>query len=171
MDYLYNSLSKNLENREYFISDLITGQILLLLMNRTEQGWFTYEQQQKISCNGLNRLDELWSNASDGHYGFRAQRAVYLQDNPPDSPSAEIKFQDWTDEQKVFVEKVGWFNNNQFKEYESMSWEGIGSSPVGHLPIGARVCHFSKQSPQTLCLDFRTGLRFSLVMNPCFNDK
>ncbi|MEA5517659.1 GUN4 domain-containing protein [Limnoraphis robusta Tam1] len=165
---LYKDLEYWLKRENWKIADLITGEILLHILNRTEQGWFDIELQQQIPCKEFNKIDKLWLKYSKKRFGFTVQRQVFLKYNESleGYNEEELKFKDWTTGHKQFATDVGWLKDEKWLKYSELAWNNLEEAPKGHLPIAARFCSFG-QKP-IMCWGIRTGLRFSLLSRECF---
>ncbi|WP_198012946.1 GUN4 domain-containing protein [Lyngbya sp. PCC 8106] len=165
---LYKDLEYWLKRENWKIADLITGEILLNILDRTEPGWFDIELQQQIPCKELKKIDKLWLNYSKKRFGFTVQRQVFLKNNESleGYNQEEIKFKDWTTGHKQFATDVGWLKDEKWLNYSELAWNHLEEAPKGHLPIAARICTFG-QGPR-MCWGIRTGLRFSLLSRECF---
>ncbi|ERT08779.1 GUN4-like family protein [Lyngbya aestuarii BL J] len=163
---LYKELEYWLKRKEWKLADLITGKILLNLVDSTEKGWFDIEAQQQIPCQDINKIDQLWLKYSENRFGFSVQKQVFLKhNNDLQGYNEPIKFNNWTDGHEQFARDVGWLKEGRWLKYSELVWNNIKNAPKGHLPIGVRVCTFG-ENPQ-LCWGIKTGLRFSLLSRQC----
>ncbi|NEP90399.1 MAG: hypothetical protein F6K18_28220, partial [Okeania sp. SIO2C2] len=91
---------------------------------------------KKIPCTDLQTINKLWVNYSNGHFGFRVQKQIYL-----DTGNLPLKYNKKT--YKQFGEKIGWklkrnwgfFGGWLF--YHNIIFER--NAPRGHLPVLAPI--------------------------------
>ncbi|MDJ0581765.1 AAA-like domain-containing protein [Crocosphaera sp.] len=82
------------------------------------------------SCNDFKRIDNIWSNHSEGKFSFKEQWKIYsrLNNNSPKYNSIA---------EQSFAEEVGWDSQEQgWKNYDNLNWseDSPTTSPNGHLP-------------------------------------
>ncbi len=115
---LYQDLKYWLKRQNWKIADLITGDILLHILERTEPGWFDIELQQQIPCEDFKKIDKLWLKYSKKRFGFSVQKQVFLKYNESlEGYHEEIPFENWTPGQKQFATDVGWLKDNKWLKY------------------------------------------------------
>jgi hypothetical protein len=71
-----DQLGGYLKEQELELADLMTTSLLLDAAGRLGNGWLRREDAEAIPADLLAEVDALWSNFSDGKYGFTAQRAL-----------------------------------------------------------------------------------------------
>jgi hypothetical protein len=123
----YAELQKALEAQNFQRANELTREALLQGANRQNQGWLRSEDIQKIPCADLQKLDQLWREASQGRFGFGVQYSIFVKtgNRPGRLMSA--------DAYERFGEAVGWRKDGQwviFKQNIDFSL----AAPIGHLP-------------------------------------
>ena len=95
---------------------------MLLVAKREREGWLDVKNIDNFSCNALQKINQLWVQYSDGHFGFSVQKQVWVnvggQTGVYDVVVADH-----------FIEGVGWGD----KKYKSVTY--TLSAPSGHLPF------------------------------------
>ena len=94
-----------------------------LIEGRKKQRWLDIQTFEKFSCPDLKRIDELWVQNSDGHFGLSVQKEIWIKTGN----RLGIKPEDWkySDYQNYlgFAGTVGWYNNKKDnKKYNSGGW-------------------------------------------------
>lgn len=76
-----------------------------------------------MSCQDLKVLNELWHNASDGHFSFSQQRQIW------ESPEVQQNY-------GQFADVVGWKQNNKWLKYKELKLDQVTTENrvPGHLP-------------------------------------
>ena len=123
----YTPLKNLLAEQKWQQANELTRSLLLKAMNRDLQGWLTAEDIAKLACWDLKTVDDLWTQASNGRFGFSVQYGIFISTgNKPGrlmAPEAYDKFGD----------QVGWRKNNEWILFK----QGLDYSlnaPRGHLP-------------------------------------
>jgi GUN4-like len=157
----YEPLQVLLDKKEWKPADLETHRLMIkagiqaiqrirnidrFLSESTELDWLeklNIKNQKKTSnfleaetlkffpCGDLTRINQLWTSASNGRFGFSAQKKIYL-DKTVGKHDLNGFGNPWYD----FSENVGWVQNNwawtnavEYSEYRFNT-----SAPLGHLP-------------------------------------
>ena len=101
-------------------ADSETLAIMLRATNREQEGWLDLEHIQQYPDSGLNTINRLWLNYSNGHFGFSAQK----------SP--------WQRNSYNFSWEVGWFKTLSWANESQgrIEFQAIFdiTAPQGHLP-------------------------------------
>jgi len=82
------------------------------------------DEAAEISCSLLSAIDRVWSEASDGRFGFAAQARILADVRSRDLPRSDT----W----RSFGREVGWVDGREWVEEDGLSYEA--EAPVGHLP-------------------------------------
>ncbi|WP_088890835.1 GUN4 domain-containing protein [Leptolyngbya ohadii] len=146
LDFAFQELERHLssESRDWWEADQTTYQILLKLSPNESLGWLdTTSIEQIYQSDALQRIDRLWSDASEGRFGLYAQREVYkkveqelrvqYQDKMKDDRLQQLYIQE-------FVRTIGWWDNRLkfVKFYRWLSFEldlaGAPDIPQGQFP-------------------------------------
>lgn len=117
MDIDYMHLENLLTSSKWRNADEETNLILLKITNRVDAGWLREQDFTTLSCFNLETIDELWSNHTQGHFGFTAQSKVWQAVGED-----YIKFND----------AVGWRLNHKWQKYSQLKFNL--EAPSGHLP-------------------------------------
>lgn len=123
----FDDLGYLLNKRDWRDADGLTLKILLMLTDRTQQGWLDEAAIARIPCAGLHRLDQLWRAASGEQFGFFVQYQRYR----------ELDCDAF-----IFADDVDWllFGSRRpigfFRFYSDLDFspEAPLDSPTGHLP-------------------------------------
>jgi hypothetical protein len=129
----YNELKHYLAAGAWREADRATLTLLLTLTDRTKEGWLDVKAIEAMSCEDLNYVDQLWSQYSSGHFGFRSQRELYLQ-TPVAEPSYINSAQTTYTRALELSKAVGWWQRGAHfhKYYNQLIF--TSEAPQGHLP-------------------------------------
>jgi hypothetical protein len=123
----YTRLKNFLAEQKWRQANDETRNLILKATGRELQGWFTMEDLQKLACWDLQKMDQLWKEASNGRFSFSSQFRIFIDTgNRPGRLVAIENFQ-------AFGDQVGWRKNSDwiiFKENLNYTL----AAPVGHLP-------------------------------------
>ena len=122
----YVKLREFLEKGQWQKADLETARVMLEVAGRQEQGWLRTQDIKKFPITDLRIIDNLWFNFSEGRFGFRVQREIWL--------SISNQLGDKFDGNLFakFGENLGWRKNNQWLKYDRFCF--TLEAPEGHLP-------------------------------------
>jgi GUN4-like len=122
----YDKLFTLLEEKEWKAADIETMQVMLKITKRTKEGWLRSDDIDGLSCSDIQKIDELWSNASEKHFGFKKQIDIWLSvGGEPGGYNFSIF--------NEFGEQVGWsINGNWRTNHEDFNFSP--DAPNGHLP-------------------------------------
>jgi GUN4-like len=144
----YSQLRHILSEKKWKEADEETSKILLNLANqyRKDLGLEQTEEQtldelclssdyiNYFPCEDLRIIDKLWLTYSNSHFGFSTQTCIW-QSITQTRKDANLNCRD-------FVERVGWFINENWCNDEKIIYEI--DAPIGHLPFA-----FTKLFPIT----------------------
>ena len=135
-------------------ADIETRRILLHISNRESAGYLRDEDILNLSCQNLREIDQLWSQYSNGKFGYSAQKKIWkrvgvdrtekynlLPENDPDFGGY------WTNQ--GFPSEVDWITS---ETYYAASGRGLAmptarsfssltfkiNAPTGHFPTHIR---------------------------------
>ncbi|MEM9087685.1 MAG: TIR domain-containing protein [Cyanobacteria bacterium P01_F01_bin.53] len=112
-----DDLKGYLEANDFRSANRETRVLLFNIANISGQDYFEKGDSQNIDCRGLEAIDKLWAEYSDGEFGIDVQKDI-LRD-----------VQDWS----RFIQKNGWEENGRILEDRSeLTYDR--SAPRGHLP-------------------------------------
>jgi hypothetical protein len=122
----YSLLENFLIEQNWRAANDETLKLLLRVTNSQNRGWFSQRDVPSLTCQDLNRIDQLWTKHSQGRFGFTPQLEVFLATgNRPGRMS--------TENYHKFGERVGWRRGNEWIIfYENLNF--TSDAPVGHLP-------------------------------------
>lgn len=110
LDRLHSALRR----RRWKDADLLTGSLLRQAVR------FDRDAEQLIGLDVLDRVNALWSTASDGRFGTARQLKVYREEARGDH--------------ERFATYVGWRRKGRYLLYCDLTFDL--SAPPGHLPTG-----------------------------------
>ena len=121
----YSHLQNLLASQYFKEADVETRFVILQVAEREEEGWLDVEDIDNFPCEDLRIIDHLWLKYSNGHFGISVQKQIYQELGGSRKRSVKI----WD----TFGDRVGWRQEQKWKDYDNMTWEKV-SSPRGHLP-------------------------------------
>ena len=119
----FTTLQKLLMTKQWQEADQETESLLLQTANREKEGWLREKDISTIPCLDLHTIDQLWIEASKGHFGFSIQRQIWLEVSRIALEEPELQLSD----------RLGWRANGQWLAYEEMIFSL--DAPKGHLPL------------------------------------
>lgn len=126
----YTPLQNALTAGQWKIADQITRDLVLSLTGRAGTV-LRVEDVEQIPCPDMKQLNQLWGQASQGRFSFRAQQKVWQGTvgksiNPDSATTAS------NDALMAYVKKVGWYSYNNPLQYGGLTFATI--APKGQLP-------------------------------------
>jgi hypothetical protein len=112
-DYLENLVAARMWRK----ADEETSNIMFKITNRADAGWLREEDFTNFPCFDLETIDELWTDCSQGRFGFTAQSRI------------------WKTVGENYIEfsnAVGWRLNSKWQQYSQLKFNL--EAPPGHLP-------------------------------------
>ena len=127
----YTQLETYLQNKEWKKANEETDKLILKIANEPSE--LDTESIKKFPCKALQKIDRLWTENSDGKFGFTPQKQAYLATgNEFDAPAESIY--------EKFGDRVGWrtkmFGDDFWNVYGDLKFTDI--APEGHLPSPGR---------------------------------
>ena len=123
----YTKLRDLLAQGKWQEADRATARVMLVVANRTKQGWMRMEDMDNFPCEDLKTINSLWVHHSGGKFGFSVQKEIYQRLGGTREYNREV----W----EKFGDTVGWSKTGKWIGYLEMSWDGEKSSK-GYLPMG-----------------------------------
>jgi hypothetical protein len=123
----YAHLRELLDNEQWKEAYLETTQILLQIAKRQKEGWLKAEHIKHFFCADLNMIDQLWSEASQNKFGFKAQMTIWAE------IIEEETEKHWTENFRNFGDIVGWRVNDNWLLDQNLLQFSL-NAPRGHLP-------------------------------------
>ncbi|NEP18280.1 MAG: hypothetical protein F6J97_15475 [Leptolyngbya sp. SIO4C1] len=171
----FDRLRSHLQAQDWQAADAETRRLLQRWLHPSND-IFSLPLAANIPADVLRTLDQLWSEASNGRFGFSAQQAVWqeIRAEYPDSPETAVN---------AFGDRVGWRrparDSNNFVSPEWFTEPELNYSltaPAGHLPWAgvdwARIeSMLTAQSCGSCMIDamYLQGERFTRYLPALFN--
>lgn len=124
----YAKLRDLLKAQDWGSADWETRYRMLELIDWQEEGWLGLEDMEKLPCQDLQTIDQLWVKYSQGKFGFSVQKKIYVECGAKlngKHPEGEI----WD----KFGDYVGWRKNDRWLYYNELKHNP--SPPQGNLPM------------------------------------
>ncbi|NMG22736.1 GUN4 domain-containing protein [Brasilonema bromeliae] len=123
IDYSY--LCGLLKTGQWQSADHQTLRVMLKAANRESKGWLDSDSLRTFPRKDLKTIDKLWMTASNGHFGFSAQKKIWEECGRPNDSD-----KNWN----CFCTKLGW--KNERMKYSSCSnlRADLSTSPLGEFP-------------------------------------
>lgn len=126
-------LDKLLENKKWEAANQLTSKLILYLggIARGEQlDYLSSEDILNLNCDDLGKIDDSWFNHSDGRFGFRVQKQIWLDTGNKKEYNYEAI--------KKFFTRVEWVSNEgSIVSYDMVIRridEDYKKAPEGSLP-------------------------------------
>lgn len=123
----YSILEGLLKRGEWRNADQATSYLMLNVANKNARNWLGKPEITNFPCEVLSKIDDLWFNNSQGKFGFRVHRKIYIE-NFGGNPDGQINTQAWW----RFNDKVGWLVKDKWLTYSDLTFNI--QAPEGHLP-------------------------------------
>ena len=128
----YSDLEKPLKQQKWREADMLTANLMLQAGDLDNSEWLDSNEISNFSCLEINKINLLWRDYSKGKFGFDIQKEIYLKTGNILGEYNEKAY-------KEFGRQIGWFDNNQWSDYEAIfTFNDIDNVPLGHLPLGRR---------------------------------
>lgn len=124
----YTQLRDLLAEGKWKEADLETLQVMLQAADRVSEGWLDTESIESFSCTDLRTIDQLWSTASGGRFGFGVQAEIFTSDAVGGSPGQGYDVEIW----RKLADQVGWHVNQNYLSYDELTFSL--DAVRGHLP-------------------------------------
>lgn len=121
---LTSKLANLLASGRWKEADEETLKILLQVVDREKEGWLDVASIEKLPCEDLRAIDQLWLQSSDGRFGFSVQKQIWKSVGGNFNASDQIY--------EAFSDRVGWRVNNIWQQVDHLNFNS--SAPDGHLP-------------------------------------
>jgi hypothetical protein len=126
-DSVYSKLEELLRAKQWKAADQETLNVMLKSADRAEEGWLDSESILNFPCDVLEKIDQLWVEASSGKFGFKVQKTIYVEDCGG-TIDGEYAATAWY----CFADQVGWRVNGEWLSRAEVTFDI--KAPVGHLP-------------------------------------
>lgn len=121
----YEPLRKHLSSQRWRDADRVSAEILLQSVGRDRQGYLTPEDLVTLPIAVLNQVDELWQNASEGHFGLSVQKHCHIVLSGNRARITKV----WPQ----LGAALGWCVDGQWLTYDKLTFNL--DAPQGHLPV------------------------------------
>ncbi|MEM1170481.1 MAG: GUN4 domain-containing protein [Cyanobacteria bacterium P01_H01_bin.35] len=136
----YIQLENLLRENEWQEADEETYDLILNLSQRTRAGGInTRAIKEKISCEEIGNIDQLWRKYSADKFGLSIQISIYLETGNNLERYNPQSYQ-------IFGDKVGWRKARKWKKYEQLNFSE--DAPKGHLPVAIREPEVTVNIPE-----------------------
>jgi hypothetical protein len=109
---------------EWKAADLETRRLLIARADTGGYAGIDPDEAASVECSLLRAIDEAWSEASAGRFGFSAQAKALAAARSRSLPRADT----W----RAFGRTVGWVEGREWIEEGALTYEA--TAPAGHLP-------------------------------------
>jgi hypothetical protein len=120
----YSKLCNLLTAQRWIEANQETLAIMLHLSGRQLEGWLRGEDIEKIPCQDLCIIDQLWLEYSNGHFGFSTQKQILASLGG----SKKFDYQTYC----RFGDRIGWRVKGDWITYSDLM--NTLNAPDGHLP-------------------------------------
>ncbi len=118
-EHYYAKLENSLQRKNWEEADLTTDRLMLFIANR-EYLFLNVSDINKFPCPDLKRMDKLWVQNSDGHFGFSVQKKIWV------NTGNRLGIRNWnkSDEQNYlrFAAAIGWYNIPKGDDINTSGW-------------------------------------------------
>jgi len=128
----YTQLETYLQNKQWQQADAETNKLILKIAGKNSA--LDAESSQKIDCESLEKIDQVWMENSEGRFGFTPQKKVYLETGNNFDEYVESTYE-------AFGNQVNWRIFGAWKRYEDFNFQEIDTktTPSGYLPSPGKV--------------------------------
>ncbi|MEH2460975.1 AAA-like domain-containing protein [Nostoc sp.] len=142
-EHLLDELDYLMKQKRWREADFQNWQFILYSAGREKEGYLYLTDIRNFKCDNLKKLDALWVNNSNGHFGYSVQKKIYLASgNSLDFDWEKGKFKNWNEKLSYndFTKRVGWKGEDgEYRRYYELPMNLKGSmgsiSKDGELPI------------------------------------
>ncbi len=120
----YYNLATYLASRMWKEADAETLKVMLEVSGRERDGYLDLENIKTFPCEDLKMIDQLWVQASNGHFGFSVQKKIYQRCGGTERYNERV----WN----RFSNTVGWKKGESWLYYKDLTFDL--SAAEGHLP-------------------------------------
>lgn len=123
-DPKYQKLEELLQNQQWKEADQETYWLMITIVGRIKGDYFHRKDLETFPCEDLQMLDHLWVKYSEGKWGFSVQKRIWEECGSPKNYNRLVRFSD----------RVGWYKNSHWLEYEQLTFDLQKTSP-GEFPV------------------------------------
>jgi eukaryotic-like serine/threonine-protein kinase len=107
----YEGLEQLLKLSDWRGADEMTTKLILKLADCQGLGYLEMPDIQKLTSQSIKRIDHLWNEYSNGHFGFSVQKQFWQTCGAPDDYN-----KDW----EKFADLVGWRSKGGWRAYHTL---------------------------------------------------
>ncbi|MBD2458969.1 GUN4 domain-containing protein [Nostoc sp. FACHB-87] len=123
----YTRLRDLLAAKNWKEADKETYLVMIKAIGKKDGDYFNSDELLNFPCTDLRTIDRLWVKYSNGHFGFRVQKEIYL------SLGGKADGKYYKEAWEKFGDRVGWRVKSSWINYDIVTFDT--SSPRGHLPV------------------------------------
>jgi hypothetical protein len=122
----YTHLQNLLAEQHWEAADKETAKLMLKIAGREAEGWLDSQAIAQFPCADLKIIDQLWTEYSQGRFGFTAQKNIWLECGGQISYDTECRL----------GSRVGWYADGKGWLYVDENNRIFNlTAPPGHLPL------------------------------------
>lgn len=127
----YSELRQLLQAGKWKEADQLTYDLMLAAAKREDEGWLDTNSLENFACEDLAIMDQEWSNASNGKFGFGVQKKLWQEVG---SPKDDAPIETW---RRLYI-RLGWKTGTEnessgYVDYDNLTFNPQ-NAPEGHLP-------------------------------------
>lgn len=130
----YTQLRDLLAQHKWKEADIETTKLMLRVMGKNDWNEVYKEDINSFSCEALLAIDQLWVEYSHGYFGFSIQQNIW----------SEVGSQVDYETEKRLGDRLGWRKQENWLDYEQLTFELSSTTPTGHLP--AQWLHYDQDT-------------------------
>lgn len=116
----YAPLKNLLSEQDWQKASIVTYELMLKAAHKEREGYIDTQEMKEFPCADLLTIEKLWSVASNGKFGFRAQQEIWQN----------VGGRRYTEDKELlsrrFKPAVGWDEDQDFS---------LDDAPKGHFPV------------------------------------
>ena len=125
----YTKLRDLLAAQKWKEADLETTRAIFQAAGKQNGAFLTEEEVNKISCEDLRTVNQLWLDSSNEHFGFSVQKEIYERlGGHYTNPQFYLNEYFWEN----FGDSIGWRKGGNWLDGSSLTYRE--DAPRGHLP-------------------------------------
>jgi hypothetical protein len=131
----YTPLRRLLQAGEWKQADQKTLDLMLVAANRVDARWLDSDSLEQFSCEDLRIIDREWADASNGKFGFAAQKRVWEEVGSPGEWDYSTE-QQW---RRMYIrlglKTAGWQENSELGYLDYSELFSLNSSASAVFPV------------------------------------
>ncbi|MEH1951994.1 MAG: AAA-like domain-containing protein [Nostoc sp.] len=143
-EHLLNELDYLMQQHRWREANSKNRGFILYSARKEKEAFLDLTNLRNFNCDDLKKLDTLWVNNSNGHFGYSVQKKIYLDSgNSLDFDWERLDWKNWNEKgYSDFTEIVGWRKGEKWKTDKELSMNlrmNREISKKGELPWGRLV--------------------------------